>query len=374
MSSPLTPRFEDTVLEISAFYPAHPHPGFGCRLNLIRKSFLLALFLLALALVAAQSAFAAAPLAAVSSADLPDAPSPAGDAQGSQPASAAPISGTSDSADGALAPSTVATTPAPAKKQQAPKPLDPCDVENTAATVVNTGAVRALAVSGLHAAASSAGEEAVGTEVCANHLKAINWYARFTTGPDVKPMTASEKARLAVVNVMDPFNFLTIFGTAAVSIASNSHTDYGPGMRGWAEYSGVSFTQDMTGQFFGTFLIPAVTHTDPHYHRRPDLAMARRIWHCVYQTFWQRADNRKETFNYSQILTPAIGIAISNLYVPGLETHFSADAERYGVDLATAPIDNFITEFVPSIAAHIHTHDVFLERIINRVAVSGPGT
>jgi len=271
----------------------------------------------------------------------------------------------------AAPPAATAVTPAPQPSQ---KPVDPCDVENTGATVINTGAVRALAVSGLHAAPKAAGEVSVGTQVCANHLEMINWYARFTTGPDVKPMTVSEKARLAVVNVMDPFNFLTIFGTAAISIATNPHTAYGPGVHGWAEYSGVSLTQDLTGQFFGTFLIPAVTHTDPHYHRRPDMTMGRRIWHCVYQTFWQRADNRKETFNYSEIITPAISIAFSNLYVPGLQTHFSADAERYSVDLATAPVDNFITEFVPSIAARIHTHVVFLERIINRVAVTGPGT
>jgi hypothetical protein len=102
------------------------------------------------------------------------------------------------------------------------------------------------------------------------------------------------------------------------------------------------------------------------------MTIPHRIWHCFYQTVWQRADNRKETFNYSGLLTPAIGIALSNLYVPQLQTRFSADAERYGVDLATAPVDNFITEFVPSIAEHIHTHVVFLERIINHVAINPP--
>ena len=39
---------------------------------------------------------------------------------------------------------------------------------------------------------------------------------------------------------------------------------------------------------------------------------------------------------------------------------------------ATAPIDNRITEFVPSIASHIHTHVVFVQRIIDRVAVNPP--
>jgi hypothetical protein len=347
------------------------HAGFSRNLNSSLKSPLLAATLLALVFSARQAAFAvnlpeADPLAASaslvssSSAEIPDAPVPTSDPQSAPATAAQPASGT---------PSTAAAI---ASRVKAPKPLDSCDVQNTAATVVNTGAVRALAVSGIHAASSSAGEESVGTEVCANHMNGLNWYARFTTGPDVKPMTVSEKARLAVVNVMDPFNFLTIFGTAAISIATNSHTVYGPGMKGWAEYSGVSFTQDLTGQFFGTFLIPSITHTDPHYHRRPDMTIPHRIWHCVYQTVWQRADNRKETFNYSGLLTPAIGIALSNLYVPQLQTRFSADAERYGVDLATAPVDNFITEFVPSIAEHIHTHVVFLERIINHVAINPP--
>ena len=58
--------------------------------------------------------------------------------------------------------------------------------------------------------------------------------------------------------------------------------------------------------------------------------------------------------------------------MPGLQTHFSADAERYGVGLATAPIDNFITEFVPSIASRIHTNVVFMQRVINHVAVNPP--
>jgi hypothetical protein len=338
--------------------------------------FFSALVTLAFALLQSHSAFACESGAPAS--ELPDAPTPSGQspsapASAPQSATAASVQSSTAQAQPALS-FPAATESAPAKKEKASKPVDSCDIQNTGATVVNTGAIRALASANLHAAPQAAGEEAVGTTVCVNHFKEINWYARFTTGPDVKPMTVEEKGRLAVVNVMDPFNLLTIFGTAAISIAANSHTLYGPGVHGWAESSGVSFTQDMTGQFFGTFLIPSITHTDPHYHRRPDMTLGHRIWHCVYQTFWQRADNRKETFNYSQIFTPAIGIALSNLYVPGLQTHFSADAERYGVDLATAPIDNFITEFVPSIAARIHTHVVFLERIINRVAVNGPGT
>lgn len=45
-----------------------------------------------------------------------------------------------------------------------------------------------------------------------------------------------------------------------------------------------------------------------------------------------------------------------------------ASAKRYATGLATAPIDNFVTEFVPDIASHIHVQIVVIQRIINQVA------
>ncbi|MGA2569717.1 MAG: hypothetical protein ABSF23_04295 [Terracidiphilus sp.] len=46
----------------------------------------------------------------------------------------------------------------------------------------------------------------------------INWYERFTNGPQVKPMTPKEKRWLAVRNVLDPFNAVTILGSSAVAV------------------------------------------------------------------------------------------------------------------------------------------------------------
>ena len=57
---------------------------------------------------------------------------------------------------------------------------------------------------------------------------------------------------------------------------------------------GVSYTQDITGEFFGTFLIPSIVHQDPHYHRMPDASMKRRIAHALYQVVWTQGDNGEE--------------------------------------------------------------------------------
>jgi len=259
----------------------------------------------------------------------------------------------------------------PAKPAKPAKPYDTCDIKNAGASMVATGGLRAVSVLGVGETARTAGSAAVGSRVCSDFAP-INWYDRFVTGPDVMRFSTEQKFRLAVTNIINPFNLGTIVGEAGISVAANSHSPYGPGVDGWAKLSGTNLTQDMTDQFFGTFLVPSITHTDPHYHRRPDFSIPHRIWHCINQIVWQRADDGRDTFNYSQIVAPVFDIAISNLYVPGLQTRFSADAERYGIDIATAPIDNFITEFVPSIASHIHTHVVLVQRIVNQVAVNPP--
>ena len=243
-----------------------------------------------------------------------------------------------------------------------------CQVKNTGATVSSTAALRALAVSGLDVVGRSAGQAAVATTVCVPYMPMINWYARFLNGPAVKPLTPDQKAYLAVHNLIDPFNLLTIMGEAGISVAANSHSGYGPGFHGWGNYVGVSFTQDMTGEFFGTFLIPSLVHQDPHYHRMPKASTKRRIFHAAAQVFWTQSDNGKGMINYANLAGFAIDDAIGDLYVPGQQTRFSAGASRYGIALATAPIDNYVIEFLPDLARHIHVQVVVIQRIINQVA------
>ncbi len=226
-----------------------------------------------------------------------------------------------------------------------------------------TASARAAAV-GQAGAADVPNPRVVNAVLCVPHLPVINWYARFLNGPQVKALTPLEKAHLAARNLIDPFNIMTIFGEAALNTMLNSHSVYGPGFYGWSRNSGVSFTQDMNGEFFGTFLIPSIAHQDPHYHREPGLSLKRRIFHCIGQIAWTQGDNGKGMVNYADLVGFAVEDGVNDLYVPGQQTNFRASAARYG----TAPIDNFITEFLPDIANHIHVRVVLVQRIIDQVA------
>jgi hypothetical protein len=258
---------------------------------------------------------------------------------------------------------------APQPAQHTSSKAEPCRVKKQGA---GGEAAQPFATVEAHPEASAGSNPGAQTEAqggpCLPFMPIIDWYARFLDGPKVKPMTPKEKAWLAFRNVADPFNGLTILGSSAIAVAANSHSPYGPGMPGFGRYVGVSYSQNMTGEFIGTFLIPSIVHQDPHYHRMPTASIKRRIAHCFYQVEWTQGDNGKGMLNYADLVGFGIDDEIGNLYVPGRNTYGAATAERYGTALATAPIDNFVSEFLPDVARHLHIQIVVIQRIINQVA------
>jgi hypothetical protein len=201
----------------------------------------------------------------------------------------------------------------------------------------------------------------------------FNWYQRFIKGPQQMVLTPRDKAWLAARNFVDPFNLLAIAGEAGIAVAANSHSPYGPGMRGYGRDVGVSFTEDMTGEFFGTSLIPSLARQDPRYYRLEYSPIHRRIEHAILQVFWTSGDNGKGMPNYANLGGFAFDEAIDDLYVPGRVSNLGATAERYAIDLGSAPIGNFVDEFLPDVASHIHVQVPLIQRIINQVAQGQPG-
>ena len=194
-------------------------------------------------------------------------------------------------------------------------------------------------------------------------------FNRFLDTATPLPLTARQKGLLAVKNIIDPGNLATIAGLSAITIAADAHTADGPGFRGFAKNAGVSLSQDMTGEFFGTFLIPSLAHQDPHYHRMPNLSVRRRILHVIDAVVIAQSDQGVPMFNYATVVGTLCTNSLGNVYVPGRKHSFGASAARISTSLATDPIGNAITEFVPDLARHINVQVVIVQRIINRVAI-----
>jgi len=193
-------------------------------------------------------------------------------------------------------------------------------------------------------------------------------YQRFLTTNIVIPMTWQQKGYLALHDLTDPANFGTIVGISAITIGSNSHTAYGPGLKGFGKIVGVSLLQDATAQFFGAFAIPALVHQDPRYFRMPHARIGKRILYSISRTVISRSDSGKSIPNYATLLTYPITAEIDNLYVPGIHPDGPSTVERiltgYGLD----PVNNLLNEFLPDVASHIHVRVIFVQRILNNIA------
>ncbi len=189
-----------------------------------------------------------------------------------------------------------------------------------------------------------------------------------------KPMTSADKKELAIRSVLDPFNLLTITAFSGISIAANSHSAYGPGLKGFAKLTGYSFAGDVQGEFIGTYLIPVMTHEDPRYHRMGDGPIPRRALHAVVHTYVTQHDNGSLMPNYSVLAGYPIGNVLSNLYVPGIATNGEATARRIVYGIALNPIGDVVGEFLPDVARRIHIHVIFVQQILNKVAQGSSAT
>lgn len=194
------------------------------------------------------------------------------------------------------------------------------------------------------------------------------------TSSRARQLTVADKGVLAFRDVIDPFNLITIAGSSAVTVAANSHTAYGPGFTGFAELTGYSLTEDIIGETLATFAIPSLVHEDPRYHRMPGRPFGRRLLHAVAHTFVSQHDDGSPMPNYAILLTYPLAAEAFNLYVPGVATDAPSTAERIAEGIATNPAGDIIAEFLPDIARRVHVRIVFVQQIMNQIAIGQPGT
>jgi hypothetical protein len=198
-------------------------------------------------------------------------------------------------------------------------------------------------------------------------------YQRFLSSNIVIPMTWQQKGYLALHDLTDPANIGTILGISAITIGADSHTAYGPGLKGFGEIVGVSLLEDATGQFFGGFAIPVIAHQDPRYFRMPHARLTKRILYSISRTVVSRSDSGRSIPNYATLLNYPIGAEIANLYVPGVHSDAASTATRILTGYAIDPVGNLLNEFLPDVASRVHVRIIFVQRILNTVAAGNNG-
>jgi hypothetical protein len=194
------------------------------------------------------------------------------------------------------------------------------------------------------------------------------WVARFTRkleiktvhAPHKKPrkplcaLSVNEKFHLFMEDTFEPVNFLDAGWDAVLAQAANDDPTFGQGVAGFGKRYGVSLLDNVSGDFFNTFLYPSVFRQDPRYYRLGHGPFYQRLGHALRHTFVAHGDSGHLMPNYSEWLGTASAKALSNLYHPGNERGFGTVAERTGISISTDMVYDVAREFWPEITRKLH--------------------
>ena len=184
----------------------------------------------------------------------------------------------------------------------------------------------------------------------------------------LKEIIRETAAEVILHDLTDPANFGTILGISAITVGANSHSAYGPGLKGFGKSVGVSLLQDATAQFFGAFAIPVIAHQDPRYFRMPHAPFTKRVLYSISRTVVSRSDSGRSMPNYATLLNYPIGAEIANLYVPGIHPDGASTVARIFTGYALDPANNLLNEFLPDVASRVNVRIIFVQRILNNIA------
>lgn len=167
-------------------------------------------------------------------------------------------------------------------------------------------------------------------------------------------LDAKEKFHLFLRNSFEPVNFVGAAWDAGWAQQDKDDPSFHEGGAGYGRRYRTELTDNVQGDFFNTFLYPAVFRQDPRYYRLGSGGLRHRLLHAMRHVFVAHNDSGHLMFNYAEWLGTASSKAVSNLYHPGNERGFGPLAQRTGMGISTDMGLDVLREFWPEIAHKFH--------------------
>jgi hypothetical protein len=176
-----------------------------------------------------------------------------------------------------------------------------------------------------------------------------NFYVAYD--PQVVPLTAKLKYRLALRTMIDP----AIVGSIGLNAAFYQATDYpsyGQGGEAYAKRVGASFANSYTNTFVGNAVLPSLLHQDPRYFYQGTGTKKSRLLHALGSAFVARGDNGRQQINFSAIGGDLVSGALANAYYPsrdrGAGLFFTSAATGAGWRIVYGLMQEFVLRKVTS--------------------------
>lgn len=171
------------------------------------------------------------------------------------------------------------------------------------------------------------------------------------------PLSPSQKFRLALSDIVDPFDISASAAEAGLEQRSYEFPEYGRGWTGYAKRFGAAYADDADGEMWSEGLLPSLLHQDPRYFRLGLGGLRRRLGYVLLSAVRCRGDNGNWQFNASAIGGDFAAGAISNAYYPAADRGLGLTLQRGSISIGEGLLQSLASEFYPDIARSLfHRH------------------
>jgi hypothetical protein len=162
------------------------------------------------------------------------------------------------------------------------------------------------------------------------------------------PISTKYKMTIAA---KDSFDY-PLVGVAAVFASfgqlTNQNPSFGQGMAGFGRRLGTGYADQAIGNMLTEGILPSLLHEDPRYFRRGHGSVKGRTGYALSRIFITKTDSGGSRFNYSEWVGNAIGVGISNSYLPD-QRNVSDNVSKLLTQCGTDAISQVLKEFWPDI-------------------------
>jgi hypothetical protein len=165
-----------------------------------------------------------------------------------------------------------------------------------------------------------------------------------------QPITTKQKFTIATKDSFDyPVLFTTAFFAGLSQLQGSDNDVYHQGVKGFAHRYGISYADQVVGNYFPEAIVPTLLHMDPRYYRKGQGSVKSRFGYAVSRIFVSKNDKGNTAFNSPEILGNALAAATGLSYHVHERTLGDA-AYQWGVTyITTDMVGQILKEFWPDI-------------------------
>jgi hypothetical protein len=170
-----------------------------------------------------------------------------------------------------------------------------------------------------------------------------------------QPITAKQKFTIATKDSFDyPVLFTTAFFAGLSQLQGSENRVYGQGAKGFAHRYGISYADQVVGNYFPEAIVPALFHEDPRYFRKGEGSIAGRTFYALSRIIVCKTDSGRTALNANEFVGNSLASLATLAYHPHERTAGDA-ATQAATFILTDAAGQVMKEFWPDVKRKFFT-------------------